>query len=135
MALFTFDSRLKTNITLCDQQHEKLISILNELHDEMKSGKDREIQGKTLTELLNYTVYHFETEEALLEQNEYPYLIRHKAEHAYLTNQVRDLKARYDNGENILTIEILTFLKDWVNDHIIGMDKNYSTFLRNKGVL
>jgi len=135
MALFNWDNKLKTNITICDQQHEKLISLLNELHDSMKSGKDKDVIGNTLNELIAYTFYHFQTEETLLEQNEFPYLNNHKAEHAYLTNQVKDLKARYERGEIILTIEVLTFLKDWVVDHIIGVDKNYSAFLRNKGVL
>ncbi len=135
MALFTWDSRLKTNITVCDEQHQKLISILNDLHEAMRIKKDKELIGKTLTELIDYTIYHFQTEEKLLEEHQFPYLNNHRAEHLNLTNEVKDLKKRYDSGETVLTTEVLSFLKNWVNDHIIGMDKNYTTFLHNKGVL
>ena len=135
MALFVWDNRLKTNITICDEQHQKLIAILNELHDAMKAKKDMDLIGKTLTELIDYTVYHFQTEERLLEDHQFPYLNSHKAEHANLTKEVYDLKKRFNSGEHVMTTEVLSFLKNWVNDHIIGMDKNYTTFLRNKGVL
>jgi hemerythrin-like metal-binding protein len=135
MALFVWDSKLKTNISVCDEQHQKLIALLNELHEAMISKKDKNLIGNTLDELIEYAVYHFQTEEKLLEQYEFPYLNSHKAEHANFSKEVFDIKKRFDSGETIMTTEVLSFVKNWVNDHIIGTDKNYTTFLRNKGVL
>ena len=90
--------------------------------------------ANTLSELLDYTVYHFSTEEALFKTHGYPEAIKHKKEHDALTTQALDLKARYSKGDLFLSNETMTFLKDWLNNHIIGSDKRYSAFLNGKGV-
>ncbi len=135
MALFSWDNRLKTNIAVCDEQHQKLISIINELHDAMVIRKDKGLIGKTIDELVVYSLYHFKTEENLLEEHGFPHLNSHRAEHLEWTKEVYGLKERYDRGEDIRSFEIISFLKDWVYDHILISDKKYSQFLRNKGVL
>lgn len=135
MALFPWDNRLKTNISVCDEQHQNLINLINGLHDAMISRKDKELIGKTIDELVVYSLYHFKTEENLLEEHQFPHLNSHKAEHAVWVKEVNGLKDRFEKGEEIRTIEILGFLKDWVYDHILVSDKKYSLFLRNKGVL
>ncbi len=135
MALFNWDSRLKTNISICDEQHQRLIELINNLHETSRSKADKEVLDKTLNELINYTIYPFQTEEELLDKYNFPYAARHKIEHAQFTNKIFDLRTRFEKGDTGITMETLTFLKDWVNDHIIGTDKNYSAFLRSKGVL
>ena len=135
MPLFLWDNKLKTNITSCDEQHQRLIGLINELFDVMQQKQDKSIIGKTLDELVVYTMYHFQLEEELMAQHGFPGLNRHKAEHANLTKEVYAYKTRYNNGEQLAPVELVSFLKDWVIDHIIGMDKNYSAFLRSKGVV
>lgn len=134
MALFVWENRFKTNISIIDEQHQRLVALLNDLHETMRQKQDIALIGRTINELVLYTIYHFQTEEELLAQYEYPYLNAHKAEHANLTKEVYDLQNRFNKGNLILTAELLGFLKDWVNDHILGMDKNYCAFLQSKGV-
>jgi hemerythrin len=133
MAIFVWDNRFVTNIEVIDQQHQKLIGLLNDLHEAMKQKRDAALIGQTINELVVYTVYHFRTEEELLAKYEYPGLNNHKAEHAYFTKEIYSLQERYSKGSTVFTTEILSFLKDWVNDHILGIDKSYAAFLRNKG--
>lgn len=135
MALFPWDNRLKTNVPICDEQHQKLISIINELHDALIMKKDKGIIGRTIDDLVVYSLYHFETEEKILAENEFPHLNSHKAEHLTWIKEVNSIKERYDRGDEVRSIELLGFLKDWVYDHILVSDKKYSLFLRNKGVL
>jgi len=133
MAFIQWNDRLKLNITICDEQHKKLIEIINSLHETYKSAKDKDVTSKTIEDLMAYTQYHFKTEEDLFDKYNYPYSTRHKIEHAELTNQVAAYSKRFGNGESVSISELLSFLKDWVNDHIIGSDRNYAPFLRSKG--
>ena len=135
MALLTWDSKYSVNIGEIDAQHRKLFDLVNNLHDAMKSGQGKNVMGKILSELVDYTVYHFRTEEDLFQKHGYPGYLNHKKEHDDLTKQVLDLKGRSDKGEMIVTVEVMNFLKNWLNNHILGTDKKYSQFLNGKGVV
>ena len=135
MTLMTWDSTWSVNVKEIDAQHQKLIGIVNELHEAMKAGKARDVLGGVLAQLADYTVYHFRAEEKLLQLHGYPEYGAHEKEHETFTKAVLDLKARNDRGGLILTINVLAFLKDWLTGHILKTDKNYSPFLNGKGVV
>jgi len=128
MALIEWNNQYSVGLNLLDDQHKKLFQLLNTLHDAMKNGKGRDLLGKTLDELISYTVTHFRTEEELFDKHKYVGAIKHKAEHAELTKQAVDLKKRFDGGA-VLTLEVMNFLRDWLNTHIMGSDKKYSSAL------
>lgn len=135
MALIMWDEKLKTNVKECDEQHKKLIALVNELHDGMKAGKGKDVIGKVLNELLNYTNYHFKTEEAYMQKYNFPEFLKHKREHEDLTRQAKELKERFDRGEVAITVNVMNFLKEWLQSHILSTDKKYGPFLNDKGVI
>ena len=100
----------------------------------MKAGKGKDILGKILTDLADYTVYHFGTEEKMFQKYKYPASSLHKKEHDDLTKQVMDIKAKLDAGKSVITMEIMTLLKDWLSNHILQTDKRYSAFFNSNGV-
>ncbi len=134
MPLMTWNDQLSVNIKLVDSQHKRLVDLLNNFHDAMKLGKGREAMAKTLSELVDYTCYHFTTEEDLFATHKYPEWLRHKHEHDALTKQAKDLNERCSRGELMPTAETMKFLKDWLSNHILVSDKKYSPFLNGKGV-
>lgn len=134
MPLFQWSPNLSVNIAEIDTQHKKLVDLINLLHDSMKEGKGKEVMGKILGDLADYTVYHFSTEEKLFEKYAYPEYARHKKEHEDLTKQVLDIKTKFTAGQTVLTMEVMNFLKNWLNNHIMQVDKKYSAFLNAKGV-
>ena len=134
MPLFQWSQNLSVNIKEIDNQHKKLVELINLLHDSMKSGKGKDVMGKILTDLTNYTVYHFGTEEKLFQQYGYSEYSKHKKEHDDLTKQVLEIKAKFESGNTSITIEVMNFLKDWLSKHILYTDKRYSGFLNAKGV-
>ena len=134
MALMTWSEQLSVNIKQVDSQHMKLVELLNNFHDAMKVGKGREAMGKTFSELLDYTAHHFVTEEDIMKKHGYPAFPAHKREHEALTKKVADLSERFSRGEAIISADTMTFLKDWLYDHIMGSDKKYAPFLNSKGV-
>lgn len=134
MPLFQWTPDLSVNIKEIDHQHKKLIDLINLLHESMRMGKGKDVIGNVLKDLTDYTVYHFGTEERLFAKYGYLESARHKKEHDDLTKQVVDLKTKYESGQTTITIEVMTFLKDWLNNHIRQSDKKYSAFLNSKGV-
>jgi len=134
MPLMTWNDNLKVNIKQVDDQHKKLVELLNTFQEAMVAGKGKELTKNTFSSLLLYTVYHFGTEEKLFKQYGYPDLVPHQKEHQALTKQAQDLSDRFSRGEPVLNGETMTFLKNWLNDHILGSDKRYGPFLNAKGV-
>jgi hemerythrin len=134
MSLIQWAPKFSVNIKEIDQQHQKLMALVNELYDSMTAGHGKEALGKVLGELITYTVYHFATEEKLFQTHAYPETAAHKAEHDKLTQTAKDLKEKFDSGKGQITVEVMNFLKNWLNNHILGTDKKYSAYLNGKGV-
>jgi len=134
MALINWNDSFSVNVAEIDQQHQKLIALINELHDAMTQGKGEDILGKILNGLISYTGTHFKTEEKYFAQFGYPDTDSHKKEHHAYVQKVSDFKDGFENGELSLSIEVMTFLYDWWRNHIKETDKKYSQFFNEKGL-
>jgi hemerythrin len=135
MALMEWTERMSVGVTQFDNEHKRLVALINELFDAVQAGRGREALGKILDELIEYTKSHFTNEEHLMAKNGYPNLDTHKKEHEALTKQVLDVQRKYHAGATaMLSMEVMTFLKNWLVKHIQGTDKQYGPFLNAKGV-
>jgi hemerythrin len=134
MSLITWNDQLSVNIREIDNQHQSLISLINQLHESMKMGKANSVIGPILSRLEKYTVFHFGTEEKYFQQFGYPDTPQHKRAHEALTQKVKDLNANFSKGALALSIDTMNLLKGWLTDHILGTDKKYSEFFRSKGL-
>lgn len=134
MPLFPWDDSYSVGVRVIDDQHRKLVSLLNDLHDAMRVGKARSILGRIFEDLVAYTKYHFSTEERLMEQHGYDGYAAHKAEHDDLTAKALDLQQRWRAGTLGISIETSEFLRAWLAHHIQGTDKQLGAFLNTKGV-
>ncbi|MBP7554444.1 MAG: hemerythrin family protein [Spirochaetes bacterium] len=134
MALFIWKEEYSVGISSIDEQHKKLVSLLNELHSSMLSARANSILEKLLTELSEYTVYHFKNEENLMIDHKYSKYEEHKKNHKNFTDKVHSYLEDFKNGKKLLTVELLFFLKDWLINHINGEDKQYSAFFIERGV-
>lgn len=135
MALFVWSDKYSVNIKGIDEQHKKLIGIINELHDAMIKGKSNDILSNVLQDLIDYTRVHFANEERIMNMHDYPDYTAHKAAHEDLLRQVTKFDKEFREGKFGLSIQIMNFLKDWLSKHILETDKKYSPFLNSKGVV
>ncbi len=133
MSLFVWDAKYTLHIAELDRQHRKLFALFNDLYDAMQDGHGSELIDKVLTGVVDYTVYHFEAEERLLRQYGYQEEEAHRAEHAKLAAQAKDLVLRHRAGEAKVTMATLKFLCDWLNNHILGSDRKFAPFLIERG--
>lgn len=118
-----------------DEQHKKLVAMVNTIHAGVKQGIGKEAAAKVLNELAEYTVFHFKTEEDLFDKYGYPETDVHKAIHKDLVQKVVAFKEKFDKGRATVDFELLNFLKNWLQNHICITDKKYGPFLAEKGVI
>ena len=130
----TWSDELSVGIKVIDDDHKKLVDMLNQLHEGMAAGHGKEAVGKILDELVKYTQYHFAREEKFFAQTAYTAAASHKKEHDDLTKQVLDVQAKYKKGVTAISLEVMTFLKNWLIKHIQGSDKKYGPYLNAKGI-
>lgn len=134
MSIITWSDELSVGVEAFDSQHKRLVALINELHDAMSAGKGSTVLRKILSDLADYTVYHFRAEEAVLAKYEYPGYRSHRDDHDDLARQVLDFKDRFEAGKAVLSMELMKFLTEWLTNHILGADRDYTAFLNEKGV-
>ena len=114
---------------IIDEQHQQLIQIINELYAAFLHGKAHYIVEKIIDDLFQYTIFHFGTEERLLQRINFPYFSAHLQEHKKFIERVEAFKNGISRSETVLTYEVMNFLRDWLQTHILGSDKKYAPFL------
>jgi hemerythrin len=134
MSLFVWDAKYSVDIHEIDRQHKRLFALFNELYEAMQEGHADDVIDKILTRVVDYTAYHFETEEKLFDQYGYHDQAAHRAEHAKLVEQVKTLVGKLKAGDAHVSLATLKLLSDWLNQHILGSDQKYAPFLLANGV-
>lgn len=134
MGLIKWNQFYSVQIKEIDNQHKKLIDLINQMYDAMKAGKGKEALSTVLAELVDYTAYHFETEERMFLQQGYAEYEAHKVIHDDLTKRAKELKDQLDRGNNLITMDVMLFLSNWLNVHILEVDKKYGPYLSSKGI-
>ncbi len=125
MALIDWNESLATNIPQIDQQHKKLVELINKVSQAMKNSQGNEILLEVMTELLSYTKSHFRSEEQFMASMNYPKLAEHKQVHAAVTQQVTDLYNKVKEGKFVSSVQISNLLKEWISGHILKVDMHY----------
>ena len=132
MPLIQWNDTLKLNISAIDGQHERLVQLINDLHEAMKQRKAAEALGRIIQELVRYAQEHFITEEKLFIKHGYPQQEAHVNQHNQFIDQVVEFKNAFEAGRTTISLEIMNFLNTWLMDHIRKSDKAYAPFLQGK---
>jgi len=117
-----------------DDDHKKLIGLLNNFTIAYDYAMSETFEKEALNELVSYTKYHFSREEKMMEDNDYPDLVAHQAQHKVMIGQVEKFVQLYNEQGHDSLDEIASFLSDWLINHINGTDKQYSEHLHNRGI-
>ncbi|WP_029458631.1 bacteriohemerythrin [Solidesulfovibrio alcoholivorans] len=133
-AILQWDQSLAVNIGDIDEQHQKLVQMICDLHEAMRTGKGKGQVESILRELEEYAVEHFGFEEKLMEKHKYPGYLNHRKEHEKFVDQVIAFGNDFRANRAALTTEVMNFLKNWLVGHIKGTDKKYSSFFNERGV-
>lgn len=128
---------LSVGIEEIDEQHKLLVNLINRLFEQtvvQKADNNKEIMEGILQELIEYTVIHFAVEESLFRIFHYPGTESHTKHHDDLKAQVVEIQSKVKKGEVTINVELLMFLKRWLEHHILYEDKLYGPFFLAQGV-
>ena len=136
MEKFEWTQNLAVGIPLVDEQHKMIFQRANEVARAIDEGQALKEVVKTLGFLIEYTHYHFSTEEKHMKINGYPELDSHQASHRELIKTLADLERDFtDEGATFqLAAALKTFLINWLTRHIQGIDVRFGNFLNERGI-
>ncbi len=121
-------------VTEMDQQHKKLLAIINRLIAEQKVLTDPKTIADLLTGLTDYADEHFRAEEFLMAEYDYDRKTEQEAQHKAFIEKTQSFCATGTLGPNILSEALLDYLSTWLIGHILTEDMQYKNFFMNKGL-
>lgn len=134
MTMLAWSDDYSVAIQEIDEQHKQLVALINNLYTAMAGKRDREQIGRIINELVDYTRIHFAVEECLMRMFHYQGYDAHKDMHDGIVKRVKGFQERYHGGDDMVGMELLLFLKDWLLTHIQKVDRLYSDHLLKHGV-
>ena len=122
MPLIQWDNTYESGLQEIDDHHQKLLEILNRAYDAKLYSTDKEEIQTIFQELINYSNYHFDTEEQILKDAGLPGLNAHIRKHNYFKNQLDAMMQEFISGGPQVNTDIVLFLWEWLKNHILEDD-------------
>lgn len=137
MELIPWKEEFALGISEIDEQHKKILTIINNLSEIFQDKKhhEQEVVNKIIQELDDYAVYHFQTEEKYFELFNYEDADAHIKIHNQYREKITEWRQRYekDNDPKIF-FDISEFLQNWWVWHINNTDRAYIPFMKEHGI-
>lgn len=134
MALMNHGDILPVGVPAIDDQHLQLIGVVNDMYEEIATchslEEERVITGRFIEELKEYARIHFEAEERMMSQYNYPKFSQHETEHRLFINELQRILLNHVTGELAMSFNVFTFARDWIANHINVSDQEYKKFLK-----
>jgi hemerythrin len=136
MSKMKWDESLSIGVELIDEQHQNWIERLGNVQSAIEDHRGMPHVANALDFLVDYTQFHFSTEEKYMSETGYPGLEDHRAKHEELKATLDDLVEDFrDYGvTEKLSRAIGTFLGNWLRDHIRVVDQAFAAFLKEKKI-
>lgn len=115
-----------------DEHHKHLVDLLNRSYNELEHDAPPESCGELLDELSDYVSYHFVREELWMMESSYPRYEQHIAEHNSYIQRLQGFQQDYKKGKAETSLEIFTFLRRWLIEHILKSDADYGSFISSQ---
>ena len=123
-------SSMDLGIGEIDRQHRMLVDYINDLHSAMSNHRSARELLEILHKLRDYTSTHFRDEEKHFVHSEYPSVKDHLQIHREFEAKVDEVEQGIKEGTVTLSMDLLSFLKDWLVQHIMGMDAQYVPYVK-----
>ena len=115
-----------------DTEHRDLINRLNELHERLyrRQGDSTRIENN-LREIHDRIQHHFDMEESLMRNEDYPDYVQHKKEHDAFLHRVDNIITKYRTNPTYGFKDVLEdILQHWIRNHITSSDHELATYIK-----
>ncbi len=125
-------TKLDLNVPMVDRQHRLLVDYINELYTAMANNRTSKDLQAILRKLRDYTATHFADEEKLFTATAYLGAAEHIKIHRKFVGKLDEAEEMLKSGTATVSMDLLTFLKDWLVQHIMGTDPTYLPYLKKQ---
>ena len=132
--MLKWDNEYSVGVASIDAKHKEIFLQLNKLLELVKNGKADSEVTQILMELEKYAITHFQKEEFFFRKFAYSGAAEHIIEHQLFISKINEFKSGLKTRKLSITIELLHFLKEWIEHHILVSDRAYSECFRQNGL-
>ena len=129
MPIVTWKDEFRVGVALIDEDHKRLVDIINRMHDVLSSGCDG--AARLCDELIEHTLVHFAHEEQWFDPLNYPRAAQHRRMHDKLKERIVVYRADLERDPSLDKFVQFT---DWLTHHIAGEDHAYGAWLNTQGI-
>ncbi len=122
---FEWSEELNTGISEIDEQHKKLVGLINKLTSALLKQSEENVIEYIFDELVDYTKYHFGQEEEIFECIGYSQRNEHEKSHVEFVSKIRSFDAKHLSGAPNIARELNRYLVEWLFKHIVVADMMY----------
>ena len=132
---FELSPQYFTGIDKIDNQHKKIVDLMNKLYDEIIMKNDDKNVDESILDLKLYAIFHFSTEENLFKKYKYEgsNLDEHLKTHEDFSNQIGLYLGDVSSTKIEIGYRMLEYLKNWLTAHILSTDMKFAAHLKKSG--
>lgn len=131
---FEWASHFETGLEAIDDQHHRLVDLINLLSSRVASGQGLSAQtiDRVLDGLGRYAGFHFTSEEALMREAgvDERHLVPHLAAHADFAAEVGRMREAAARDSKKVAPVLLRFVTSWLTFHILDADQTMALQIR-----
>lgn len=118
---------ISLNFAPIDEEHQTFVDLINKMNT-----SDNVLFATLYQQLLEHTEQHFEHENQLMEQYQFPAMTEHRGEHNRVLGEIKDFKKRVDRGLTpFAKAFVIERLVPWFNLHLPTMDSALIAHIKN----
>ncbi len=134
MEIINWKNEFSVGVKEMDEQHKKLLGMINRLIEEQHTLTDPRTIADLLTEMTDYAQVHFRAEEFLMAEYGYEQISAQEKQHQAFIDKTISFYSASDIGPNVLSVALLDYLGTWLVGHILQEDMKYKNFFKSKGL-
>ncbi len=133
--MIEWDDKYSLGISIIDKEHRKFIDVINKAFVAKEQNDNPKEVQKLLSEMTNYSVTHFATEETYMIKFNYPEYKYHKEEHSDFTRTTLANLRKVIKGDYQIVKDTLLHLTVWLPNHIQVTDRKYIDCFKKNGFI
>ncbi|PLX20954.1 hypothetical protein C0584_04175 [Candidatus Parcubacteria bacterium] len=133
MDKYVWKKELETGIAEIDEQHVHMTEMVNNFQELDAAKMNRDNVLDVFNDLISYAHSHFTVEEEYLRKSQYPEAKEHIEEHQKLLARVNELFFDFSEDNIPKSVkDISVFLQEWMDEHLLKIDKKFADYYLNK---
>jgi len=132
LAKILWNDYFSVNDEFIDLQNQKMIAIINDFYESIQKGSAVSVAESILNRLADYANTQHPYEEELMKSINYYELEAHQQAHIDFNKRLMNEYHKYQQDHSTYPVHTLsTFLKEWLVNHILGMDKKIEPYIKS----